>query len=699
MIHCFLALSHANDTEEQPYISTLDTLGNNTIWIAAFLALMIFFSVMRDRMKNIYSPRKQFGIDHVKNALPVLGHGWRWFIDIVDISDDAYLNSVGLDAYCFNKIVSLAGRWCIFWTIFSTFPLLFIHEYFKDTTNESASRKNSFETSPDLLPLDSIAWYFHFSYYYIISLSIYYYVFKLNSLFISLRQKFLLTATRRNYINSRSVIVQGVPHPMRSGPFLQQFFANMDIGEVEQVIVFRNFNSLLKIIKRRYQALTTLESLYEKWLKDSIKKNSLDSSRMSQTSINLLSKDSPPKLPFRKSTSNLPAYDLFCFSNNPVAVPNHSPLPHMIFQDLPNAQRPLKWKRCILGNIFAPSYWFIYHVLHMCRDNNNEYPSSYQHDAIDHYFEKFKKYDIQTLKVREWYKQNIDAFDEEYSAKYRQELEQFNTETSREFLMEQYLEFKTITKKLLELTKLDRLQKAMSNVDLERPINGLDDIVDIEDFEPTSSAIVTFKSTVSAQVASQILMHRVPIVLSCSMAPSYTDLYYANLSFPPIVNYIRYFAVLAGIFALIIFWNLVMAFLTAPFLSPKFFNSFIPNPDTAAFLQSVVPPLILNISVGGLPTLFTITAKFQGLVSWSRIEHDVIVKYFSFLVINVLILYQASAAVIAFLLDAIYNQKFADIQDRVSTIINDIAPIMVKTTHIGNLCVATSISTTSVIYY
>ena len=664
------------DSTDINQLNTLDTIGRNSFWVLAFFGLMFFFTLFRERLKSVYSPRKEFGINHVKNNLPLLSQGWRWFADIIDIPDELYLNSVGLDAYCFSKVISLARRWCIFWTIFSTLPLLFIH-------NSPNKSDKSFETTPSLLPPDSYAWYIHFAYYYVISISLYYFVFKLNAMFISLRQGYLITAAKTNNINSRSIIVQGIPHSMRSGPWLLQFFSNMNIGTVEKVIVFRNFNSLLKIIKRRFNALVKLEHLYETWLKNSShnEQNQVSGSHellnvASQASI---SSSAPPKLPFRKSSStnisnanNLDSYDFMLFSNTSTAIPNHSPLPHPLFLKLDPSKRPTTFKKCPIGNFLAPVYWFTYNLVHGCPQKL----SYYKHDSIDHYFSKFKKYDIQTTQVRQWYENNIDKFDEDYSANYRQELSQFQAESSREFLTEQWIEFQKLSQKLLELTKLDKLQSRSSLSSLENgTVNELDNIVDIEDFQPTSSAIVTFKNTISAQVSAQILMHRVPIVLKCSMAPSYTDLYYANLSFPPIVNYLRYAIVLTGIFFLIIFWNVVVSSLTGLILSTAFLE-LLPT-TTAQFLQSILPPLILNVSVAFLPILFTATAKFQGLQSWSNIEHSVITKYFYFLVLNALILIQVTILSGKVIIDAIYNQKYGDLGDKLASVISVVAPTMV----------------------
>ena len=78
--------------------------------------------------------------------------------------------------------------------------------------------------------------------------------------FVANRSEYLLRMART--LSSRTVVVTGIPHPLRSDAKLEEYYDQLGIGTVETAQVVRYIRHLRGLLKKRANALQKLEEAY-----------------------------------------------------------------------------------------------------------------------------------------------------------------------------------------------------------------------------------------------------------------------------------------------------------------------------------------------------------------------------------------------------------------------------------------------------
>ncbi|KAL3682931.1 hypothetical protein R1sor_000953 [Riccia sorocarpa] len=155
------------------------------------------------------------------------------------------------------------------------------------------------------------------------------------------------------------------------------------------------------------------------------------------------------------------------------------------------------------------------------------------------------------------------------------------------------------------------------------------------------AAFVSFDSRWGAAVCAQTVQNRDSSVWLTEWAPEPRDVYWANL--PLLYNTLnsRKLAMGTLLLVLMIFFffpislvqamaNLAYLERNAPFLTP-----IVEREALKSLLQGYLSGQILKASLMVLPHVLMIMTKYEGHVSYSRIEKSATAKYFVFMVVNV----------------------------------------------------------------
>ncbi|XP_058008684.1 CSC1-like protein At4g02900 isoform X2 [Hevea brasiliensis] len=157
------------------------------------------------------------------------------------------------------------------------------------------------------------------------------------------------------------------------------------------------------------------------------------------------------------------------------------------------------------------------------------------------------------------------------------------------------------------------------------------------------AAFVSFKSRWGAAVCAQTQQTSNPTIWLTERAPEPRDVYWDNLAIPYFELTIRRLLVAVGLFFLIFFFMLPIAFVQSlasiegiekvfPFLKPVIEMKFIKS-----LVQGILPGIALKIFLIVLPIILIIMSKIEGFTSLSSLDRRSAVKYHLFLLVNVFV--------------------------------------------------------------
>ncbi|KAL3682930.1 hypothetical protein R1sor_000952 [Riccia sorocarpa] len=155
------------------------------------------------------------------------------------------------------------------------------------------------------------------------------------------------------------------------------------------------------------------------------------------------------------------------------------------------------------------------------------------------------------------------------------------------------------------------------------------------------AAFISFDTRWGAAVCAQTVQSRDSSMWLTEWAPEPRDVYWANLPIPYHRLNSRKLGMRTLVVVLIIgfffpisfvqgFANLASLERNVPFLTPIVQRGLLKS-----FIQGYLSGLILKVSLLVLPYILLIMTKFEGHVSYSRIEKSAAAKYFAFMVVNV----------------------------------------------------------------
>ncbi|KAI1793237.1 hypothetical protein LXA43DRAFT_231356 [Ganoderma leucocontextum] len=172
----------------------------------------------------------------------------------------------------------------------------------------------------------------------------------------------------------------------------------------------------------------------------------------------------------------------------------------------------------------------------------------------------------------------------------------------------------------------------------------------LSDFEPMSTAFVTFVDPAGARRACKYLAVHPENPLQClvTMAPSYEDLDWTRLMKPTFrVEFVKDWVVELGVWAFTIFWVFPVSFFVGlvniqnlSTLWPGLLDFLSTHQWEEELLQSFVPTVLVALLSLLIPLLLLLIAKRAHTIATLSALHDrIMTRYYKFLVVNVLVFF------------------------------------------------------------
>ncbi|CAO3656691.1 unnamed protein product [Mucor hiemalis] len=163
-------------------------------------------------------------------------------------------------------------------------------------------------------------------------------------------------------------------------------------------------------------------------------------------------------------------------------------------------------------------------------------------------------------------------------------------------------------------------------------------------FLPTSVGFVTFEETISAYVASQVLIDSTPFRLRAQLAPEPRDVLWENIAMHGRERVIRKALIMVVLLFLVFSWTIPCGYLSA-LTSPKSLKAYFPwllklaekNKYINQIVAGFIPTLGVVIFFSVLPLVFNSLSVIEGFTTRSESEESCFAKQFFFLFANVLL--------------------------------------------------------------
>ncbi|CAO3679118.1 unnamed protein product [Rhizopus stolonifer] len=163
-------------------------------------------------------------------------------------------------------------------------------------------------------------------------------------------------------------------------------------------------------------------------------------------------------------------------------------------------------------------------------------------------------------------------------------------------------------------------------------------------FKPTSVGFVTFEQTMSAYIASQLLISPTPFQLRTQLAPEPRDVLWENIAMHARERWIRKAVVMLILLFLVFSWTIPCNYLSA-LTSTKSLKAYFPwllklaekNKILNQIVAGFIPTLGVVLFFSVLPIIFNSLSVTEGFTTRSESEESCFAKQFFFLFFNVLL--------------------------------------------------------------
>jgi len=290
-----------NEYEKHPNVEKASQINNLTmpfiLYLLGGLLLFLGFCILRNQFKIFYMPRRRLK----KCAPPRIPPGFfSWIMVVLRLKTSYALPIVGVDAEVFLLFLKTAMK--LFFTIgimglVILVPVNYLGRKHASMSNISNSNSTIIETSEDIkllekitidnIPEQSSLLYIHAAFSWIFSITSYIFLFKYYNKCREIRMKYISNCYNNNYkqlINFRSIMIFGLPREYRDEEKLYTFFADLGIGDIESVVICKRYYHLRKALDNRQHYLYKIESYYTHWIgyKVDNKKKKKDSDKESK---------------------------------------------------------------------------------------------------------------------------------------------------------------------------------------------------------------------------------------------------------------------------------------------------------------------------------------------------------------------------------------------------------------------------------
>ncbi|KAI9255766.1 hypothetical protein BDA99DRAFT_517557 [Phascolomyces articulosus] len=204
-------------------------------------------------------------------------------------------------------------------------------------------------------------------------------------------------------------------------------------------------------------------------------------------------------------------------------------------------------------------------------------------------------------------------------------------------------------------------------------------------FVPTSVGFVTFEHSVSACIATQVLIDSTPFRLNAELAAEPRNVLWENIAMHGRERSIRKAVIFCILIFLVFFWVFPISYFSALTSERSLQNYFPWLIDLAAkskILHQIVvgflPTLAVVIFMAILPVIVNILSHIEGFQSRSEAEESSFSKHFFFLLFNLLLVFTVTSTLFKTLTDMIEDPK--QIANILASSLGQVAPFFVNYT-------------------
>ncbi|KAH6958484.1 hypothetical protein DER45DRAFT_563096 [Fusarium avenaceum] len=253
------------------------------IGISAFF----LFCFLRPRWPSLYAARKR-RLDHQLGLPSLPDSTFGWIPKVYNITEEQILASAGLDAFVFLSFFKMAIRLLTVMVFFATVILLPIntvydigHNVFGGDRNDTNSSlfyepgpgsfpdSNFLSTLKDKEDTEDKSWKLHWLWAYVIFT---YFFTGLTVYYLNL-ETFRVIKFRQDYLGSQSTVTDrtfrltGIPEDLRSEEAIKNLIEKLEIGNVDKVVICREWKQLDDLMAARDATLRGLEGAWATFLK------------------------------------------------------------------------------------------------------------------------------------------------------------------------------------------------------------------------------------------------------------------------------------------------------------------------------------------------------------------------------------------------------------------------------------------------
>ncbi|KAI9144740.1 hypothetical protein BKA69DRAFT_732447 [Paraphysoderma sedebokerense] len=200
---------------------------------------------------------------------------YRLLVQVIKTPESYILENIGLDAVMYLRLTVLCIKFTFVAMLLIPVILIPIHTSSTPTLPPNGPKGTAVASTRALdrysilsVPSGSSLFWFHFILTYVVSLSVYYLTYTNYHYYVQLVRNFLLSKAKKGEVQLRTIMIRGVPSEMRSEEALHDYFSKLNLGAVESVVLVRQLTKLQRKIDRRQNALRDLEINHMKLAKE-----------------------------------------------------------------------------------------------------------------------------------------------------------------------------------------------------------------------------------------------------------------------------------------------------------------------------------------------------------------------------------------------------------------------------------------------
>ncbi|CAH6719047.1 calcium permeable stress-gated cation channel 1 [[Candida] jaroonii] len=249
------------------------------IVIATILGLSAFllFSILRKKYPKIYvanfnQVNHNYLHSHSRQNLPKLPLSlFGWIPVVYKVNEDQVLEHAGLDAVVFLGFFKMCIKiltTCVIlaYTILSPIRYKLTGKLDQDDPPDKHEDKARYDNNQHLL-------YLYVVFTYIFTGVVIHFLFKQTKKIIDIRQAYL---GKQNSITDRTIKLSGIPPYLRDEIDLKRHIESLNLGEIERIVIVREWNDLNKLFKLRKRCLLKAENYWVRYFEINDIKNKND---------------------------------------------------------------------------------------------------------------------------------------------------------------------------------------------------------------------------------------------------------------------------------------------------------------------------------------------------------------------------------------------------------------------------------------